>query len=84
MQLKNITEDATYDITKHKVYPPNLKVLEQKTTMKKQIAKLVKVQGNLLDGSFWTSASLYNNCFVQDLIKCYTKWDKMLICTILV
>ena len=56
MQLKNITEDAKYDSIKHKVYPPNLKVLEQKPRMKKHITKLVKVQGILLNGSFWTSA----------------------------
>ena len=55
-QLKNITEDATYDITKHNVYTSNLKVLEQNTTMKKHIDKLVNVQGILLNGSFWASA----------------------------
>ena len=43
MQLKNITKEAIYDSIKHKVYPTNLKVLEQKTTMKNHIAKLVKV-----------------------------------------
>ena len=56
MQLKNITEDTIYDSTKKKVYIPNLKVLEQRTLTIKHIAKQVKFQGILLNGSFWTSA----------------------------
>ena len=60
--VEELTKDATNDSTKHKVYPTNLKVLEQKTTMKEHIAKLVKNRGILLNGSFWTSGHLAAVC----------------------
>ena len=46
-KFKNITGVATYDITTYEVYPPKLKVLEQKTKMKNILQNLSKSKESL-------------------------------------